>query len=220
MIRHYILLLTSLLGIISCSGNGITPDDNNGNNNKPGSLKVECSTLDASDVYHNSAILNGKYAITGLAQINGNTFFYFSNRETSLQGLKTNGTRFPVTGVSSAEGSFSLEIHDLSPSTEYYFVAAILVGETEYFGNVTHFSTAAEPVEPVITGDYANLGESFVTLYGYSTLAFGDYLPVSFGFEYSETDLTKSAITVSVDNKDSNSSTYSLNCVLPNSVSV
>ena len=69
---------------------------------------------------------------------------------------------------------------------------------SEYF--FMTYKVADVPI--AVTGESSDIGEISAKLYGWCNLESTDGTPVVFGFEYSDTDLTTSAITVFADERD------------------
>ena len=113
MKKHISLLLAVLcVSVFSCE----KPAEENGPDNNTGKdpvLKVECHTLDASDIDFSSAILNGSATIENAKTTSIESSFYYSDTYSSSKELREKGASISVGGIDSHGGSFSTKATNL-----------------------------------------------------------------------------------------------------------
>ena len=160
------------------------------------------STLDAWDVKETKASVGGKVEVSSAGVVKREAAIYYGADGSSIEALKTKGKRIGVDNISE-EGTFTTIISDLNESTQYYYVAVVLVEGVEFGGVIKNFTTADKPASISVTGDYSDLGESSVKLYGWCNQEGDEGVSVVYGIEYSDTDLTTSAFTLKASEMDS-----------------
>ena len=155
------------VSVFSCE----KPAEENGPDNNTGKdpvLKVECHTLDASDIDFSSAILNGSATIENAKTSSIESSFYYSDTYSSSKELREKGASISVGGIDSHGGSFSTKATNLKSEMRYYYVAAVKVDNKEYYGDVKSFTTAPQPKEPTITGEASNITCISASLSGFA----------------------------------------------------
>lgn len=141
------------------------PDNNNG---KESVLKVECRTLDASEIDYSSAIFSGSATIENAKVSTIESSFYYSDSFSTSKELCEKGISISTGSIDSHGGSFSTKTTNLKSETRYYYVAAVKVGNEEYYGEVKSFSTTAPPKEPTKTGEASNITCISASLSGFA----------------------------------------------------
>ena len=133
-------------------------------------LSIQASvTAEASDVQCNSAIISGSLNIQSEGSFSKSAVLYFSSSESTLEGLRSNGTTATLTLGSS--GSYSKTLSALTSSTVYNFVVVATVYDVEFASQIGNFSTLELPAGAVDLGlsvcwASCNLGASKPTEYG------------------------------------------------------
>ncbi len=115
-----------------------------------------------------SAELYGNVSITDDVPLSSieEEFFYWSDKESTLEGILKNGYR--VLGADSGghlAENFQINIFQLKSSSTYYYVAGVKVSGKEYYGKVVSFETKAPDVA-VTTQDASPIGPSTSVLNG------------------------------------------------------
>ena len=127
-------------------------------------------SADASDVQYNSSTISGSLDVQSEGSFSKSAVLYYSSSESTLEGLKSNGTKKTLT--LGADGSYSATLSSLSPSTSYNYVVVAKVDDVEIVSTIGNFSTIAPP-EPTLVDlglsvkwASCNLGASKPTEYG------------------------------------------------------
>ena len=120
--------------------------------------RPEVKTEAASGISFFGASLNGTLVVESAAEITENVWFLYSSTESSLEGLKSSGTK--VSTSLSENGSFTKELSGLNIGTTYYYVACAIINGRDYYGNVKSFVTTDLSVS-VVTGSATEI--SFFT---------------------------------------------------------
>lgn len=160
------------------------------------------STLEAWDVAETKASVGGKVEVSSSGVVKKEAAIYYGADGSNLEALKTKGKRVGIDGISE-DGTFTSNLSGLNSETKYYYVAVVLVEGVEFCGTIKNFTTANKPASVSITGEYSDLGESSVKLYGWCNQEGAEGTSVVYGIEYSNTDLTTSAISLKASEKDS-----------------
>ncbi len=115
----------------------------------------DLKTEDASSISLFSAVLNGSLAVESASTITSGVWFLYSSSVSSLEELKSEGTKV----VSSLDGTgcFSKELTGLSMATTYHYVACAAVNGRNYYGQVQSFKTA-DFTAIVTTSQATNIG--------------------------------------------------------------
>ena len=159
------------------------------------------STLDAWDVAETKASVGGKVEVSSAGNIRKEASIYYGADCSNIDALKTKGKRIGVEAISE-DGMFTTSISGLTSSTKYNYAAVVLVEGIEFAGAIKSFTISDKPTEIAITGEAADIGDKSATLYGWSNQEGSAGASVVFGMEYSATDLTTAATTVSASEKD------------------
>lgn len=159
------------------------------------------STLDAWDVVDTKAMVGGKVEISSKGVLSKSAVIYYGADGTSADALKTKGKKVTVETIDE-DGSFKVELTGLTASTKYYFIAVVTVEGVEFAGAIKNFMTQDKPTAISITGESADVGETSAKLYGWCNQEGAEGASVVFGIEYSATDLTAAATTITASEKD------------------
>ena len=133
-------------------------------------LTIQASvTAEASDIKCNSATISGSLSIQSEGSFHKYAVLYYSSSESTLDGLKSNGTRKTLT--LGEYGSYS-ETLSVSSSTSYNFAVVAEVDFVEFASTIGNFTTPAPPepslVDLGLSVKWAscNLGASKPSEYG------------------------------------------------------
>ena len=126
-------------------------------------------TAEASEIQYNSATISGSLNIQSEGLFSKSAVLYFSSSESTLDGLRSNGTTATLTLGS--DGSYSKTLSALTSSTSYNFVVVATVDDVEFASQIDNFSTLELPAGTVDLGlsvkwASCNLGASKPTEYG------------------------------------------------------
>lgn len=113
-------------------------------------INAKVSTEDALDVKIVEATLNGKLRLNSQDALKGDVYFFYADSRMNLEELKLHGTK--VDARVDDAGQFTSKINGLMPESTYYYVAAAVVSEQPFFGNVISFTTSCYSAEPVDMG--------------------------------------------------------------------
>ena len=133
-------------------------------------LTIQASvTAEASKIQCKSATISGRLSVQSEGSFSKSAVLYYSSSESTLEGLKSNGTRKTLTLA--ADGSYSEVISSLISSTSYSFVVVAKVDDVEFISANGNFTTLAPPSGSVDLGlsvfwATCNLGASKPTEYG------------------------------------------------------
>ena len=127
-------------------------------------------TAKASDIKCISATIYGSLNVQSEGSFSKSAVLYYSSSKSTLEGLKSNGTKKTLT--LGEDGSYSETLSSLSPSTSYNYVVVAKVDDVEFVSTIGNFSTLASPeptpVDLGLSVKWAsfNLGASKPTEYG------------------------------------------------------
>ena len=158
-------------------------------------------TLDAWDVAETKAMVGGKVVISSKGVLSKSAVIYYGADGTSADALKTKGKKVTIEAIDE-DGTFKAELTSLTSSTKYYFIAVVTVEGVEFAGEIKNFTTQDKPTAISITGESADVGETSAKLYGWCNQEGAEGASVVFGIEYSATDLTAAATTITASEKD------------------
>ena len=133
-------------------------------------LTIQASvTAEASDVQYYSATISGSLDVQTEGNFSKSAVLYYSSSESTLKGLKSNGTSKTLTF--GEDGSYSEVISSLYSSSSYNFVVVTKVDDVEFVSATGNFTTLAPPSGSVDLGlsvfwATCNLGASKPTEYG------------------------------------------------------
>ena len=96
-------------------------------------------TAEASNIQCYSAIISGRLSVQSEGSFSKSALLYYSSSESSLEGLRSNGTRKTLT--LGADGSYSEALSSLSSSTMYNFAVVTKVDDVEFVSEVKSFKT-------------------------------------------------------------------------------
>ena len=145
-------------------------------------LGVEIITDDAMDLTYRSVTLNATCSITNAKNIMGLAGFYYGTHN-DMDSIKVRGKKEVVDFCSENTQSFSTEISGLDQSTQYYYVAFMAIGDTEYYGSIKTFTTPKLEVE-VIVGDASDVSCNSATLNATCSIANAIKIEGLSGFYY------------------------------------
>ena len=126
-----------------------------GGKSRDTSLSVSVITLDASEVSFAKATLNGKVNVPkSMADLNITARFYYSPLYKTVEELKTSGDSYGVASYDfEDDGSFSGS-YGFGSGMTYYYVANVIVGSEQYWGEVKSFTTGGVSLyEPSMSPD-------------------------------------------------------------------
>ena len=127
-------------------------------------LTIQASlTAEASDVQCKSATISGSLTVQSEGSFSKSAVVYYSSSESTLEGLKFNGTSKTLT--LGEDGSYSEVISSLLSSTSYSFVVVAKVDDVEFVSAIGNFSTLTPSSGSVELGlsvlwAFSNLGAS------------------------------------------------------------
>ena len=127
-------------------------------------------TAEASEIQCNSATISGSLAIRSEGSFSKSAVLYYSSSESTLDGLRSNGTSKTLTLI--ADGSYSETLSPVSSSSSYNFVVVAKVDDVEFASSIGNFTTPAPPepslVDLGLSVKWAsfNLGASKPSEYG------------------------------------------------------
>ena len=145
---------------------------------------VNCQTLPATEITFSSAKLGGEATVDGTYDGKIYAYFYYTTNPQDHNDISKYGEKIDVGEISAASGSFSASLTDLSPETDYYYVAAVSYGDKLSVGKLVTFKTAAKPTAITTTGDVVSVTEDSAVLTSYinPTLVSGE---IEMGILYS-----------------------------------
>ena len=103
------------------------------------SINATVTTNSALNVSEHGATISGSLSLTSIAKLNTSVALYYSDKYTSREEIKANGTRVSVTPAS--DGSFSKDLTNLPHSTSYSYIAFATIEGIEFYGDVVQFRT-------------------------------------------------------------------------------
>ena len=133
-------------------------------------LTIQASVIaEASKIQYNSATISGSLSVQSEDSFSKSAVLYYSSSESTLVGLRSNGTRKTLT--LGADGSYTAALSSLSSSTSYNFAVVAKVDDVEFASIIGNFTTLAPPSGSVELGlsvlwASCNLGASKPTEYG------------------------------------------------------
>ena len=111
-------------------------------------LTIQASvTAEASDIKWKSATISGRLSVQSEGSFSKSAVLYYSKTETTLNGLKFNGTRKTLS--LGADGSYTAALSSLSYFTSYNYIVVAKVDDVEFVSTIGNFSTLAPP-EPTL----------------------------------------------------------------------
>jgi len=113
-------------------------------NNLSGSITASSSLTGCK-----TSTISGKLTVDSTSDIKFSTTVYYSNKEPSLEGLKSNGSKKTATKKA---GDYMLEVKGLKPSTKYYYAVVAEYKNVEIASGVGNFTTTAAPSGAVDLG--------------------------------------------------------------------
>lgn len=208
--NQVVLFLTGVLCLLTASCQ--KPNEENGDGGNSGGktleLKVECKTLEVTDLEHSSVKLNGSATISNAKSEVANAYFYYSATASDATTLK-NSTKVNAGEISSKGGSYSALLNGLEPSTRYYYIAGVSIDGKEFLGDTKSFTTKEPPKDMAITGDASSITEKSVTLSG-SVNPTSDMQDVLMGVLYSLNSSPNIENSTKVQAKDINNNAFTI----------
>ncbi len=142
-------------------------------------LRGQATTLPATDIASNAAVLNGKVTAKGFS---ASVIFEFSKDTTESW---TSVVANPVSLNDTGNFHVSREITDLKPNSKYYFRVKLLQGKRVFDGEIQEFSTTTERLPVAKTEAATNIGLTNAIL---NASINSNGLPTNFAFEYGLTE--------------------------------
>ena len=127
-------------------------------------------TAEASKFQYCSATISGRLTVQSEGSFSKSAVLYYSSSESTLEGLKSNGTRKTLS--LGADGSYSETLSLLYSSTSYNYIVVAKVDDVEFVSAIGNFTSPAPPepslVDLGLSVKWAscNLGASKPTEYG------------------------------------------------------
>ena len=143
-----------------------------------------CSTELATEITMTTAKINGTAVFKKVSDV-GYGHFYISEFASEAGELKSAGARYAAGNIPVEGGWFSVYLTGLKPGTTYYYMASVIVGGKEKFGEVNSFYTPEKPTRICFTGDVSDVTVSSARLSG-NAFVFPELGTVSIGFIISE----------------------------------
>ncbi len=129
--------------------------------------KPDLKTERADNISLFGASLNGSLVVESAAESVEDVWFLYSSNVSSIDELKTSGTK--VFSSLTDSGRFSKELSGLSVATRYFYVACAKVNGREYYGEMKSFDTL-DYFATINTGKATDIGFFACQLHG--TLSF------------------------------------------------
>lgn len=102
--------------------------------------KIECSTLEATEITSASAVLHGHATVSGFEFGSPSAMFYLGSADATAEELVAEGTRLQAGRIPSAGTEFSYRLTDLKEGRSYGFVAVVEAGGKSARGEVCTFT--------------------------------------------------------------------------------
>lgn len=100
-------------------------------------------TAESSDVSYDSATISGKLTVESKGSFNKSAMLYYSSTASTLDALKSSGTKKTLTLES--DGSYSINLSSLNNDTQYNYVVVAKVDEVEFNTGIKYFKTLEIP---------------------------------------------------------------------------
>ena len=104
-------------------------------------VQVECYSERAQSAFVDHAVLYGSYTVAAGKFKSLEAFFYYSSDYSDTDSLLAYGMRADAGKFSENEKTFRADLSGLTPLTNYYYVAAVDVDGTVFYGEPVHFFT-------------------------------------------------------------------------------
>lgn len=132
-------------------------------------IDATVETLDATDVGGKKATLNGKLTVNSTEILEINVWFLYSDKETTLEGLKNSGKT--ASSTFSNENAFIAFLSGLTLNATYSYLSVAKVGGKTLYGDLKQFTTHPDYPEAIDMGlsvkwSSWNLGASSPEDYG------------------------------------------------------
>ena len=127
-------------------------------------------TAEASKFQYCSATISGRLTVQSEGSFSKSAVLYYSSSESTLEGLKSNGTRKTLS--LGADGSYSETLSLLYSSTSYNYIVVAKVDDVEFVSAIGNFTSPAMPIPSLVDLGLSvkwascNLGASKPTEYG------------------------------------------------------
>lgn len=172
-------------------------------------INASLQTGDAKDITEHKATITGSFELISTTSSSPTVYFYYSDKVSSKDDLKSSGKRLSISSIPSS-GQFFYSLSNLKHSTTYYYVAYTKVEDVEFFGEVRSFNTLTINAS-INTGTASNLSEHKATLSGSFKNNTIEEIPSTVALFYSSTindkaGLVKSGKRISISSFDSNGS--------------
>ena len=123
-------------------------------------------TAEASDVQCKSATISGRLTVQSEGRFSKSAVLYYSSSESTLEGLKSNGTK--KTLILGEDGSYSATLSSLSSSTSYNFIVVAKVDDVEFVSEVKSFKTLT--IQASVTAEASKIQYYSATISGSLTV--------------------------------------------------
>ena len=152
---------------------------------------INLTANDATSITEVKGTLNGKLTVTSIESVSKEVWFYYSASATTVDNLKSQGTK----GTSSLEsnGTFSKQLTGLTENTAYYYVACAKVNGKDYYSKVKSFKTS-DFTASITTQEATSISYATATLNGTLSVTSIESLTKEVWFLYSETAATIDAL--------------------------
>lgn len=142
---------------------------------------ISCTTLEASDISLNSAVLNGTVTISDASSKTATAWFLIG---TDASTVSKSTSKVAAGTISSEGGNVSGVAEGLSADTRYYFMLVASVDGKLAYGKVSSFVTQPCEKELVATGGTSDVAQTSAKMYGYANIP-SDMEGATFGILYS-----------------------------------
>ena len=120
-------------------------------------------TAEASKIQCNSATISGSLDVQSEGSFSKSAVLYYSSSESTLEGLKSNGLKMPLT--LGEDGSYIETLSSLSSSSSYNFAVIAKVDDVELVTEVKSFKTLT--IQASVTAEVAEIKCIPVTISGF-----------------------------------------------------
>ena len=155
-------------------------------------IEATLTTGEATMISEHKATIQGFFKLISKVSSNPTVYFYYSDKVSNKDGLKSSGKRITITSIS-PEGGFSTELTNLAHSTKYYYVVYTRIEDVDFFGEVRSFSTASINAS-VSTGAVSGIKYHDAVLSGSSSINTIESLKATKGFYFSATSTSVASL--------------------------
>ena len=123
-------------------------------------------TAEASEIQCNSATISGSLNVQSEGSFSKSAVVYYSSSESTLEGLRSNGTR--KTLALGEDDSYNAALSSLSSSTSYNYVVVAKVDDVEFVSEVKSFKTLT--IQASVTAEASDVQCKSATISGSLTV--------------------------------------------------